>query len=120
MTEHLLSQRATAWRESTPGIIMDCVAVAIGSCTMTETQQRTASGAGIGAGVGAAGGALIGALTGNVGAGAAIGRFRVQRWAALAATSATSGGRNVSKLRTTRPSCVSRTSCCASNWRTSS
>ena len=51
----------------------DVLALAVGGCTMTETQQRTASGAGIGAGVGAAGGALIGALTGNVGAGAAIG-----------------------------------------------
>jgi hypothetical protein len=71
MTEYLL--RSERRLGVTPGIIMDCVAVAIGSCTMTETQQRTASGAGIGAGVGAAGGALIGALTGNVGAGAAIG-----------------------------------------------
>jgi hypothetical protein len=50
-----------------------CALIALGGCTMTETQQRTASGAGIGAGVGAAGGALIGALTGNPGAGAAIG-----------------------------------------------
>jgi hypothetical protein len=55
------------------GTVMLCVALGAAGCTMTEGQQRTASGAGIGAGVGAAGGALIGALTGNVGAGAAIG-----------------------------------------------
>lgn len=48
-------------------------ALALGGCTMSETQQRTASGAGIGAAAGAAGGALIGALTGNAGTGAAIG-----------------------------------------------
>jgi hypothetical protein len=47
--------------------------VALGGCTMTETQQRTASGAGIGAAVGAAGGALFGALAGAPGTGAAIG-----------------------------------------------
>lgn len=56
-----------------PAMALLCAAIAVGGCTMTEGQQRTASGAGIGAGVGAAGGALIGALTGNVGAGAAIG-----------------------------------------------
>ena len=61
------------WAGVKPGMIVLCAAIAVGGCTMTETQQRTASGAGIGAGVGAAGGALIGALTGNVGAGAAIG-----------------------------------------------
>ena len=49
MIEYLL--RSERRLGVTPGIIMDCVAVAIGSCTMTETQQRTASGAGIGAGV---------------------------------------------------------------------
>jgi YMGG-like Gly-zipper len=47
--------------------------VALGGCTMTETQQRTASGAGIGAAVGAAGGALFGAFAGAPGTGAAIG-----------------------------------------------
>ncbi len=49
------------------------VAIALGGCTMTETQQRTASGAGIGAAVGAAGGALFGAFAGAPGTGAAIG-----------------------------------------------
>ena len=48
-------------------------ALALGGCTMTETQQRTASGAGIGAAAGAAGGALIGAFVGAPGTGAAIG-----------------------------------------------
>jgi phage tail tape-measure protein len=47
--------------------------LALGGCTMTETQQRTASGTGIGAAVGAAGGAIIGALAGKPGTGAAIG-----------------------------------------------
>lgn len=47
--------------------------VVLGGCTMSETQQRTVSGAGIGAGVGAAGGALIGAFAGRPGTGAAIG-----------------------------------------------
>jgi hypothetical protein len=47
--------------------------LALGGCTMTETEQRTASGTGIGAAVGAAGGALIGALAGKPGTGAAIG-----------------------------------------------
>ncbi len=48
-------------------------ALVLGGCTMTETQQRTASGAGIGAAAGAAGGALIGAFVGAPGTGAAIG-----------------------------------------------
>jgi uncharacterized membrane protein YebE (DUF533 family) len=46
---------------------------ALGGCTMTETEQRSFSGAGIGAAAGAAGGALIGAFAGAPGAGAAIG-----------------------------------------------
>ena len=44
-----------------------------GGCTMSETEQRTFSGAGIGAAAGAAGGALIGAIAGVPGTGAAIG-----------------------------------------------
>jgi uncharacterized protein YcfJ len=48
-------------------------ALALGGCTMSETEQRTVSGAGIGAAAGAAGGALIGALVGVPGTGAAIG-----------------------------------------------
>jgi len=48
-------------------------ALALGGCTMTETEQRTFSGAGIGAAAGAAGGALIGAFAGVPGTGAAIG-----------------------------------------------
>lgn len=48
-------------------------AVALAGCTMTETEQRTFSGAGIGAAVGAAGGALFGAMAGVPGTGAAIG-----------------------------------------------
>ncbi len=49
------------------------VVVILGGCTMNETQQRTASGAGIGALGGAALGAIIGAGVGNPAAGAAIG-----------------------------------------------
>jgi uncharacterized membrane protein YebE (DUF533 family) len=45
----------------------------LGGCTMTETEQRSFSGAGIGAAAGAAGGALFGAFAGVPGAGAAIG-----------------------------------------------
>ncbi len=48
-------------------------AVVLGGCTMSETQQRTFSGAGIGAAAGAAGGALFGAIAGVPGTGAAIG-----------------------------------------------
>ena len=48
-------------------------ALALGGCTMTETEQRTFSGAGIGAAAGAAGGALFGAIAGKPGTGAAIG-----------------------------------------------
>ena len=40
---------------------------------MSETQQRTVSGAGLGAAAGAAGGALFGAIAGVPGTGAAIG-----------------------------------------------
>jgi hypothetical protein len=49
------------------------LSVVLGGCTMSETEQRTASGAGIGAAVGAAGGALFGAFAGVPGTGAAIG-----------------------------------------------
>jgi uncharacterized membrane protein YebE (DUF533 family) len=45
----------------------------LGGCTMTETEQRSVSGAGIGAAAGAAGGALFGAMAGVPGTGAAIG-----------------------------------------------
>jgi hypothetical protein len=45
----------------------------LGGCSMSETEQRTFSGAGIGAAVGAAGGALFGAMAGVPGTGAAIG-----------------------------------------------
>lgn len=46
------------------------VLLSLGGCAgMTQTEQRTLSGAGIGA----AGGALIGSMYGNMGAGAAIG-----------------------------------------------
>jgi hypothetical protein len=46
------------------------MALATGACSdMTETQRRTATGAG----VGAAGGAVIGSLTGSAGWGAVIG-----------------------------------------------
>ena len=48
-------------------------ALVLAGCTMSETQQRTVSGAGLGAAAGAAGGALIGALAGRPGTGAAIG-----------------------------------------------
>jgi hypothetical protein len=48
-------------------------ALVLGGCTMSETEQRTVSGAGLGAAAGAAGGALIGALAGKPGTGAAIG-----------------------------------------------
>ena len=43
--------------------------VALSGCTMSETGQRTTSGALIGA----AGGGIIGAIAGNAGMGAAIG-----------------------------------------------
>jgi len=44
--------------------------IGLGGCAdMTDTQRRTATGAG----VGAAGGALVGSLTGNAGWGAVIG-----------------------------------------------
>lgn len=49
---------------------MLAIGVGFGGCAdMTETQRRTATGAG----VGAAGGALVGSLTGNAGWGAVIG-----------------------------------------------
>lgn len=47
--------------------------IVLGGCTMSETEQRTVSGAGIGAAVGAAGGAIVGAIAGVPGTGAAIG-----------------------------------------------
>lgn len=56
-----------------PGAIVLAAALVLGGCTMTETEQRTVSGAGIGAAVGAAGGAIIGAFAGRPGTGAAIG-----------------------------------------------
>ncbi len=52
------------------------VVVILGGCTMNETQQRTASGAGIGAASGAALGAIVGAFAGSPGAGAAIGAWQ--------------------------------------------
>ena len=46
------------------------LALSLGGCAdMTDTQRRTATGAG----VGAAGGALVGSLTGSAGWGAVIG-----------------------------------------------
>jgi len=48
-------------------------ALVLGGCTMSETEQRTFSGAGLGAAAGAAGGALFGAIAGVPGTGAAIG-----------------------------------------------
>ena len=67
--------RAARGRHAGALILGACVvaALALGGCTMTETQQRAASGAGIGAAAGAAGGALIGAFVGAPGTGAAIG-----------------------------------------------
>ena len=66
------------WRGPTGALVLIAViclglAGALGGCTMSETEQRTFSGAGIGAAVGAAGGALIGAMAGVPGTGAAIG-----------------------------------------------
>jgi hypothetical protein len=55
------------------GSVALAAAIVLGGCTMSETEQRTVSGAGIGAAVGAAGGALIGAFVGRPGTGAAIG-----------------------------------------------
>lgn len=49
------------------------LAGALGGCTMTETEQRSFSGAGIGAAAGAAGGALIGLFAGVPVQGAAVG-----------------------------------------------
>jgi uncharacterized protein (DUF697 family) len=54
-------------------LIWTALAGGLGGCTMTETEQRSFSGAGIGAAVGAAGGALFGAFAGVPGTGAAIG-----------------------------------------------
>lgn len=49
---------------------MLALVLGLGGCAdMTDTQRRTATGAG----VGAAGGALVGSLTGNAGWGAVIG-----------------------------------------------
>lgn len=49
---------------------MLALGMSLGACAdMTDTQRRTATGAG----VGAAGGALVGSLTGNAGWGAVIG-----------------------------------------------
>ena len=52
-----------------PLLIVLALVVTLGGCTMSETGQRTTSGALIGAG----GGAIIGAIAGNAGMGAAIG-----------------------------------------------
>ena len=52
-----------------PLLIVLALVVKLGGCTMSETGQRTTSGALIGAG----GGAIIGAIAGNAGMGAAIG-----------------------------------------------
>lgn len=49
------------------------LSVVLGGCTMSDTGQRTTSGAGIGAAAGAAAGALFGAFAGVPGTGAAIG-----------------------------------------------
>ena len=66
------------WRGPTGALVLVAaiwlaLAGGLGGCTMSETEQRTFSGAGIGAAVGAAGGALIGAMAGVPGTGAAIG-----------------------------------------------
>jgi hypothetical protein len=68
-------ERAARGRRSRLAIVAAGLAAALvlGGCTMSETQQRTFSGAGIGAAAGAAGGALIGAFAGAPGTGAAIG-----------------------------------------------
>lgn len=55
------------------GSVALAAVIVLGGCTMSETEQRTVSGAGIGAAAGAAGGALIGAFVGRPGTGAAIG-----------------------------------------------
>jgi uncharacterized membrane protein YebE (DUF533 family) len=63
------------WRGPTGALALIWLAVAggLGGCPMTETEQRSFSGAGIGAAAGAAGVALFGAFAGVPGAGAAIG-----------------------------------------------
>jgi surface antigen len=66
------------WRGPTGALVLVAaiwlaMAGGLGGCTMSETEQRTFSGAGIGAAVGAAGGALFGAMAGVPGTGAAIG-----------------------------------------------
>jgi uncharacterized membrane protein YebE (DUF533 family) len=66
------------WRGPTGALVLIAViwlglAGALGGCTMSETEQRSFSGAGIGAAAGAAGGALFGAMAGVPGTGAAIG-----------------------------------------------
>jgi uncharacterized membrane protein YebE (DUF533 family) len=66
------------WRGPTGALVLLALiwlvlAGGLGGCTMTETEQRSFSGAGIGAAAGAAGGALFGAFAGVPGAGAAIG-----------------------------------------------
>jgi uncharacterized protein HemX len=66
------------WRGPTGALVLLAaiwlgLAAGLGGCTMSETEQRTFSGAGIGAAVGAAGGALFGAMAGVPGTGAAIG-----------------------------------------------
>jgi hypothetical protein len=66
------------WRGPTGALVLLALiwlvlAGGLGGCTMTETEQRSFSGAGIGAAAGAAGGALIGLFAGVPAAGAAIG-----------------------------------------------
>ena len=66
------------WRGPTGALVLIVaiwlgLAGALGGCTMSETEQRSFSGAGIGAAAGAAGGALFGAMAGVPGTGAAIG-----------------------------------------------
>ncbi len=51
-------------------VVLPVLALALAGCaSMTDTERRVATGAG----VGAAGGALIGSFSGNAGAGALIG-----------------------------------------------
>jgi hypothetical protein len=76
MTVHL--RAIDFWRGPTGALVLIAaiwlgLAGTLGGCTMSETEQRTFSGAGIGAAVGAAGGAVFGAMAGVPGTGAAIG-----------------------------------------------
>jgi YMGG-like Gly-zipper len=74
MHASLRPRRGDFGSSRTPVLVPALAALlALGGCTMTETEQRAVSGTGIGAAVGAAGGALIGAIAGKPGTGAAIG-----------------------------------------------